>query len=260
MLIDAHTHIAKYENNLDKVIREINEHKILTISNSMDVLAYERNLKIAGECKLIIPTFGIHPWTVTENSHKLESLKKYIDRSPIIGEVGLDHHFIAESTKYNIQNQVFEYFLESAREQDKVVIVHTKGAEREVLDYLKHYDIKRSIIHWYSGPEKLIDQFLELGCYFTIGVEIFNSRKIKSLAKKLPADKILTETDNPGAYQWLKNKHGMPSLIQMVAATLAKVRKISIEDTTQLVKHNLAELMKEDKHITVYHKSLLTAA
>jgi TatD DNase family protein len=260
MLIDAHTHIAKYEDNIDEVIQEINEHNILTISNSMDVFAYERNLKLAEECKLIIPTFGIHPWTVTENAYKLESLVEFIDKSPMIGEIGLDHHFVAESEKYNIQNQVCEFFLEMAKKQDKVVIIHTKGAEREILDYLKQYDIKRSIIHWYSGPEKLVDQFLELGCYFTIGVEIINSRKIRSLAKKLPADKILTETDNPGAYKWLKDEQGMPSLIQLVVEKLAKVRKLSIEETTQLVKHNLAELMKDDKHITVYHKSLLTAA
>ncbi len=257
MFIDAHTHIAKYEDNLEDVIREIEELDILTISNSMDVLAYERNLKIAETCKMIIPTFGIHPWTVTENSYKLESLTEYIDRSPIIGEVGLDHHFIDESSKYNIQNQVLEYFLESARDQDKLVILHTKGAEREILDYLKRYDIKRSIIHWYSGPEKLVDQFLETGCYFTIGVEILESKKIRRLAKKLPEDRILTETDNPGAYKWLKNETGMPSLIQKVVAKLGKVRKTSGEEIMHRVQANMSELLKDDKHISSFYKNLL---
>ena len=79
------------------------------------------------------------------------------------------------------------------------------------------------------------------------------------MAKKLPADKILTETDNPGAYKWLKDEPGMPSLIQRVVDKLASVRKTSIEDTKQQVKHNMAELMKDDEHITVYHKSLLNA-
>lgn len=259
MLIDAHTHIAKYENNIDAVLKEINDNNILTISNSMDVLAYERNLKIAEKCKLIIPTFGIHPWTVTEYAHKLDSLKQYVDRSPMIGEIGLDHHFVVDSANYNIQNQVFEFFLDSAREQDKVVNIHTKGAEIEILDYLKRYDIKRSIIHWYSGPEKYIDQFLEMGCYFTIGVEILNSRKIKNLAKKLPAERILTETDNPGAYKWLKDETGMPAIIQRVVEALAKARKLSVEETISMVKHNMAVLMKDDEHITVLHKSMLNS-
>lgn len=256
MLIDAHTHIAKYENNLAEVIREINEHRILTISNSMDAFAFEKNLKISERCALIMPTFGIHPWSATENSYKLESFIDYINQSPMIGEIGLDHHF-EDSSKYHPQNQVFEFFLEFARDQNKVVNLHTKGAEREILDYLKNYNIKRSIIHWYSGPEKLVDQFLELGCYFTIGVEIIKSRKIRNLAKQLPMDRILTETDNPGAYKWLKDEPGMPSLIQVVVNTLAAARETSIEDTTVSVKQNMAELLKDDEHISNYFKRLL---
>ena len=87
MLIDAHTHIAKYESNLDEAIREIHEHRILTISNSMDVFAFEKNLKIAERCALIMPTFGIHPWSATEHSYKLEKLGDFINQSPMIGEI-----------------------------------------------------------------------------------------------------------------------------------------------------------------------------
>ena len=103
MLIDAHTHIAKYENNLDEVFREINEHKILTISNSMDVFAFEKNLKIAENCKLIMPTFGIHPWSATEYSYKLENLIEYINQSPMIGEIGLDHRVRPETFRQLIR-------------------------------------------------------------------------------------------------------------------------------------------------------------
>jgi TatD DNase family protein len=259
MLIDAHTHIAKYENNLEEVIDEINKHRILTVSNSMDAFAFEKNLKIAERCELIMPTFGIHPWSATEHSYKLESLIDYINQSPMIGEIGLDHHFMEDSSKYHHQNQVFEFFLEFARDHNKVVNLHTKGAEREILDYLKKYDIKRSIIHWYSGPEKLVDQFLELGCYFTLGVEILKGRKIRNLAKKLPPDRILTETDNPGGYKWLKGKPGMPLHIRMVVKALAAIQKNSEEDITEAVKNNMAELLKDDEHISDYFKSLLNS-
>lgn len=259
MLIDAHTHISKYENNLEEVIGEINKHRILTISNSMDVFAFEKNLKIAEQCELIMPTFGIHPWSATEYSYKLESLIDYINQSPMIGEIGLDHHFMEDSSKYHHQNQVFEFFLEFARDHNKVVNLHTKGAEPEILAYLKKYDIKRAIIHWYSGPEKLVDQFLELGCYFTLGVEILKGRKIRNLANKLPLDRILTETDNPGGYKWLKGKQGMPSHIKMVVKSLAVLRKNSVEDITETVKNNMVELLKDDEHISEYFTNLLNS-
>ena len=177
----------------------------------------------------------------------------------MIGEVGLDHHFVDDSSNYNIQKQVLEFFLESARDQDKVVNLHTKGAEREILEYLKRYDIKRSIIHWYSGPEKFVDPLLETGCYFTIGVEILQSKKIRSLAKKLPGDRILTETDNPGGYKWLKDETGMPSLIQKVVDKLGKVRKTSAKEMMQKVQENMSELLKDDKHVSTFYKNLLYA-
>ncbi len=61
MLIDAHAHLDHYGDELESVLMEITQHEIFTISNSMDPSSYRRNLEIAEKCRLVLPTFGIHP-------------------------------------------------------------------------------------------------------------------------------------------------------------------------------------------------------
>jgi len=62
ILIDAHVHLDSYSDEIDSVLEEISKHRILTISNSMDISSYERNVEIGSACDFVIPTFGIHPW------------------------------------------------------------------------------------------------------------------------------------------------------------------------------------------------------
>ena len=131
MLVDAHAHLDRYEDKLETALEQIQQNDIFTISNSLDLPSYERNLDIARSCDLVLPTFGIHPWNASEYVDCLDDLKDAIAGSPMIGEIGLDYFFIDDASRYPAQRRVFEFFLNAAREQDKVVILHTKGAEKD---------------------------------------------------------------------------------------------------------------------------------
>jgi TatD DNase family protein len=95
MLIDAHAHVDRYdlvgERALESALGEITQHRIFTISNSMDYPSYRRNVEISEMCDLVLPTFGVHPWNAREYADRLEDLSAAIERSPMIGEIGLDH-------------------------------------------------------------------------------------------------------------------------------------------------------------------------
>jgi Tat protein secretion system quality control protein TatD with DNase activity len=84
------------------------------------------------------------------------------------------------------QRKVLEYFIAAAREQKKFVNLHTKAGEKEILDLLERYDIKRAIIHWYSGPMDILRALIDYGCYFTIGVEVLYSDYIKQSPARSP--------------------------------------------------------------------------
>ena len=256
MLIDAHSHMDHYGENLDPALDEIFKHRIFTISTSMDLPSYKQNLRISERCNLILPTFGIHPYRATEYVDNLEGLNPYIEQSPLIGEIGLDFHWVKDRKSYPAQRKVFEYFLAAAGEQGKIVNLHTKGAEREILDFLIKYEIKRSIIHWYSGPFDILDELVDFGAFFTVGVELLYSDHIKTIAEKIPVDKILTETDNPGAMKWLGDKTGMPIQIRDVIRALAELRNTTEEAVVRTVFSNFIRLTKDDPWLSAVHANI----
>ena len=195
MLIDAHSHLDRYElvdeRALESALAEITQHGIFTISNSMDLPSYKRNLQIGEMCDLVLPIFGVHPWNAPEYADRLEDLREAIERSPMLGEIGLDFYFVEDASAYPDQRRVFEFLLGAAREQEKIVTLHTKGAEKEVLQILDRYDIPRVIVHWYSGPLDIFRELVARGVYFTVGVEVLYSEHIRAIAQEIPSGKLL---------------------------------------------------------------------
>jgi len=250
MLIDAHSHIDGYEETLEIALEEINKYKILTISNSMDVPSFEKNLKISESCDLVLPIFGIHPWKAPEYANRLEELNLILDKSPMIGEIGLDYHFIDDTSQYEAQLKVFEFFLAAAKEQRKIVNLHTKGAEKEIISQIAHHGIQHPIVHWYSGSFGDFYNLIDYGAYFTIGVEVLFSDHIREIARQLPIKQLLTETDNPGGYKWLAGKIGMPSIITNVLDSIAEIKDTTSENISRNVQDNFIQLIKGDKHLT----------
>ena len=165
MLIDAHVHLDKYETDLKQALQEIRSHDIFTIAVAMDVPSYRRCREIGDECGRVLPTFGIHPRRAPEYVDRLSELSPLVEQSLAIGEIGLDFHWVKDSSQYPAQLKVLEYFLAAAHEQNKMVNLHTKGAERKILDLLERYDIQRAIVHWYSGPMDIFHALVQFGAY-----------------------------------------------------------------------------------------------
>jgi TatD DNase family protein len=248
MLIDAHVHLDKYGDLLDEALREIEEHRIFTVATAMDVPSYLELRKIGDRSDLVLPTFGIHPRRAADYAERLRELGRYIEKSPAIGEIGLDFHWVKDTSTYSAQRKVLEYFIAAAAEQNKFVNLHTKAGEKEILDLLEKYDAKRAIIHWYSGPMDVLHAMIDYGCYFTIGVEVLYSDYIKEIARAIPDHLLLTETDNPGALRWLKKNDeiGMPTAIKAVVNAVASLRQSSSQTIEEVVQSNFWHLIVND--------------
>jgi TatD DNase family protein len=246
MLIDAHAHLDKYRADLDQALQEIRTHRVFTIAVTMDVPSYQRSLEIGDGCDLVLPTFGIHPKRASEYADRLSQLSPFIDQSPAIGEIGLDFHWVKESSQYPAQRKVLEYFLAAAREQNKMVNLHTKGAEKEILNLLERYDIRRAIVHWYSGPMDILRALVQFGAYFTVGVEVSCSNTIQAIAREIPDHLLLTETDNPGGLQWLNGTIGMPIEVQNVVNMIARLRNSTPELLVRIISANFFRMIDAD--------------
>jgi len=250
MWIDAHAHVDRYSlishQALESALAEIEQHRIWTVSNSIDLPSYQRNLEIAESCPLVLPIFGVHPWNAHEYADRLLELEPEMQRSPMYGELGLDHYFVKDDSAYPKQKSVFEHFLSAAREQQKVVHVHTKGAEKDALRCLESYDLPRVVVHWYSGPLDIFHELLALGACFTMGIEALHSAHVRAIAEAIPEDRLLSETDNPGAPRAFIGKPGTPLLIREIVQGLALLRGTSPEQTERTVEANLRRLVGDD--------------
>lgn len=246
MLIDAHVHLDKYGDLLDEALKEIESERIFTFATAMDLPSYQELQQIGRRSALVLPTFGIHPRRAPQCADGLSELSPYIETSPAIGEIGLDFHWVKNSSEYPAQLKVVEYFFAAAREQKKIVNLHTKGGERQILELLERYDVTRPIIHWYSGPLDILRALVQFGAYFTIGVELRYSETIQAIAREIPDRLLLTETDNPGGLKWLKGIVGMPSEIQTVVNELARIKGSTPESMARIVHANFLELIGDD--------------
>jgi TatD DNase family protein len=262
MLIDAHSHIDRYdlvdERALDSALGEITQYGIFTITNSMDLPSYRRNREISHICDLVLPIFGVHPWNAPEYAGRLKGLGEAVEQSPMIGEIGLDHYFVEDTSTYPAQKKVLEFFLAAARDQGKIINLHTKGAEKQVLQLLDRYEMVRVIVHWYSGPLDIFTEMVARGVYFTVGIEVLHSEHIQTIARRIPSRQLLTETDKPGGPKGFIGGPGMPALLNDVVRGIAKARKTTGEAITRTVQANLLKLIRDDPWLADIYGKMLT--
>ena len=209
MYIDFHNHIDFYKDEeIDSVINCINLNKIMTIACSMDEESYLNNIEISKKSDYIVPIFGIHPWRV-KNNIDLDKFEDYIKNTPLIGEIGLDFHWVEEKYTYSYQIKVFEYFLQCA----------------------KKYNVSpQTIIHWYSGDKDTLKKLIDAKCYFTGSVDLGYIKHSKDIIKEIPVNKLLAETDGPTALQWVNGVYGMPDEIKNVYENICTIKKLDIEE------------------------------
>jgi TatD DNase family protein len=223
MLVDAHAHLDRYGDQVSEAVAQINDRQIVTVAVAMDIESYLKTKVLAEQSVYIKPAFGVHPWEAPRYCSDLKVLDGYLEETWMIGEAGLDFYFVKDASLQNYQRQIFGYQCDWAARLGKPMNLHTKGAEHEVLEALTSHDLRGCIVHWYSGPVDLIDDYLALGCYFTVGVEVLHSKAIEEIAKAIPIERLLLETDNPGGHKWLAGSPGMPILLLDVLAKVAEL-------------------------------------
>lgn len=245
MYIDFHNHIDFYKNKeLQKVYKDIEKNNIKVISCAMDEESYKNNLRFSKECDRIIPTFGIHPWRVTKEILNFDIYDDYIKNSKMIGEVGLDFHWVEDKSTFEPQVKVFKHFVKKAKKYDKYLNIHTKGAEELIYNILyKENMLEKSIIHWYSGDSHTLNKFIDANSLFTISVDINYSEKTKEIAKLIPISNILAETDGPTALEWVNGVYGMPSEIINVYNGICGVKNIDDSELKYYINKNYNDII-----------------
>ncbi len=257
MYVDFHTHFDFYGHNLsnsvplsttlDDAINCVVQNDIFTVGSSVNIASWERNKAIAERVNaaagrtLYLPTFGIHPSYTADlpsSTQELQAaIEPYLDASTIIGEAGLDY-FWETKTPPQRQETVLAVQLDHCERTGKYIVLHTKGAEKRILDMLSDFPHARPIIHWYDGPEDVYRAMLDRGYPQTFGVGLRYNQVEQNQLRLTPLELILTETDNPESDLWLGGTSDSPALICRVVADIASVLGIQKEKAAALIEHN----------------------
>ncbi len=248
--VDAHAHLDEYPDTwLGAVLQQLEDEHIVSISTAMAPGSYERALKIQQLSPWVCATLGVHPWNARHFVTELDEIAPALEGSPMFGEIGLDFRNVRDHTLYAAQVEVLEFFLSAAKEQDKIINVHTSGAEAEVIELLERYDIRRAIIHWYSGPIEPLRGMVSRGYLFTFGCELLSSGLIQSIAGEIPLEQVLTETDNPGGPQWVFGEPAMPDLVRPVLQALSIMKGPDEAEMQEQVRQNMRRLIGDDTRL-----------
>ncbi|NJD19125.1 MAG: hypothetical protein FIA95_07575 [Gemmatimonadetes bacterium] len=237
-LLAAHAHVDQFGDAWPAALAQIRARRIVTVAVSMDVASWEATRALAAEEPLLVASFGVHPWEAPHWHRRLDELEPLVAAAPMLGEVGLDRRFVKDPAAWGPQEEVFSFFLDAARRTGKLLNLHTSGAEARVAELLASAGLERMVVHWYNGPMRPLAAMAELGAFFTVGVELLVSERIAKLARRIPLDRLLVETDNPGGWLWLTGEPGMPSLLERVVARLAEVRGIVPEELRAILEAN----------------------
>lgn len=195
MIIDTHCHIDLYPDP-----RRALEHCVKT---DVTVLAmtnlpshFEMGYAHFQSLKKIRLALGMHPLMADSHQKEFKLFLNNLDKTSYIGEIGLDFSREGIATK-DIQTATFTKVLETVSQSKKVLSIHSRRAEKEVLDLLKKFKIKNAIFHWYSGPLSLIDSIINEGYFFSVNSAMVQSESGRKIIAKIPLNFLLTETDGP---------------------------------------------------------------
>ena len=247
MFIDSHCHLdllAQEEGGIDLAINNAKENgvdHILCIS--IDKSSCHKIIEIVQSNTYLSASVGIHPNIEQTENFTVEELVSLANHEKVIaiGETGLDY-FRSEGD-LGWQRERFRVHVEAAKELKKPLIVHTREARKDTMDILENEDAKSAggIIHCFTEDWETAKRALDLGFYISLsGIVTFkNARELQEVAKKLPLDRILIETDSPYlAPVPHRGKTNQPAFVRHVAEFLATLRGDSIENIAKTTTDN----------------------
>lgn len=195
MIIDTHCHFDMMPNP-EAYINEREKAGGIVIGMTNLPSHFAMGVSHVRQYKHIRLALGLHPLLAAENKNEVNGFKRFLGNTSYIGEIGLDFSKEGYATKDG-QIDVLRELLIAIRNKRKIVSVHSRRAEKELLALLCEYEIPNVIFHWYSGPVSLIPAILEQGYYFSVNEAMCYSQKGRQIIDAIPRYRLLTETDAP---------------------------------------------------------------
>ncbi|MFA6265994.1 MAG: TatD family hydrolase [Pseudolabrys sp.] len=252
MLVDSHCHLdfPDFAAELDQVVgraRAAGIGRMVTISTRVKKLP--ELIAIAEKYHDVFASVGTHPHNAHEELEFDVAQLVALTRHPkvvALGEAGLDYHY--DKSPREAQAQGFRRHIAAARETGLPLVIHAREADADVAAILEEETGKGAfpaVLHCYTGGRELALKAMELGLYigFTGIITFKNGEALRDIAKDLPADRILVETDSPYlAPIPYRGKRNEPSYVVHTARMLAETRGVAEAEIARQTTENFFRL------------------
>lgn len=249
--IDIHCHlhhILKRGAKLSSILKHADEKGVIAfIDSPVYVENYLQSIKYHRQYPNIFVTLGVPP----ANYHKLnidqiiEQMRYYSEKNEIvaIGEVGLDYYWVKDQALRKKQHETFQRFIDLANELQLPLVIHSRDAEDDAVENLKTAEVP-VIMHSFSGTVETAKECINRGYFISIPTAVTNRKKYRKLAKSVPLEHILTETDSPYLSPFPELKTNEPGYVIYAVKEIAKLKEINEEEVARVTLNNAKKTFK----------------
>ena len=212
---------------------------------SVEYKTMDKVVKLS-ENENVYSMIGIYPTEAkTYNKEVEDKMIEYAKNSKVVavGEIGLDYYW--DKSFVDLQKEVFIKQIELANGLNLPIVVHDREAHKDTFDILKQYNkSSKVLLHCFSGSVEFMRECVNEGWYIALGgvVTFKNAIKAKDVAKAVPLEKLVLETDSPYLtpvpYRGKENK---PGYVRFVAEEIANLRNMSIDEIIDITTRNAEE-------------------
>lgn len=252
---DSHTHMMdeQYHGSWEELIQNAEKAGVHYITNigynketSKEALQIAEESEKLGTNVKVYATVGLHPENIDELEDDFAFVYDFAKNQKVvaIGEIGLDYHYEgSESVEIREkQKDIFVRQIQIANELHLPVVIHSRDADMDMLAILKENPIKYGfVMHCFSSSAEVMKECLKLGAYISIAgsVTFKNARSLLDVAKLVPEDKLLIETDAPYlAPEPYRGKRNESSYVVNTAQKIADLRECSLAHLAEITTEN----------------------
>ncbi len=255
MIFDSHAHYddEAFNEDREKVLLGLKDKGVVGILNCGASLEGARmSQELSNKYDFIYSAVGIHPeHAEIVNEEIIEELRSLAKNPKVraIGEIGLDYYY-EENPPRDIQRDAFRLQMKLAKELKLPVVIHDRDAHSDTLDIIKEFPEVIGTIHCFSGSVEFAVECLKLGYYigFTGVITFKNAKKIGAVAKVVPLDRILVETDCPYmSPEPNRGKRNQSDYIKYIIEKISEIKGETIEEIENVTTSNIKKLLKINK-------------
>ena len=252
MLVDSHCHLdfPDLASNLDELLAKMRDNEVShALCVSVNLQDFPRVLALAEAYSNLFASVGVHPDyenLAEPQAAQLAALAAH-PRVVAIGETGLDYFRLKGDLEW--QRERFRQHIRAARQCDKPLIIHTREAAEDTLRIMAEEgaDSVGGVMHCFTESWEVAQQAMEMNFYISFsGIVTFKKAvSLKEIAKRIPLERMLVETDSPYLSPVPhRGKMNQPAFVRHVAEEIAELRGITVNEVATVTTRNFFKLFK----------------